>query len=110
MRAPQSGRRLHSPLGNWIAQLKRRQLFPLAEVDSMANIISEFTKFIQRGNVIDLAVGIIIGAAFGKVVSALVDVVLMPPIGALINNVNFSYLKFTIPDTTATIRYGLFVQ
>jgi large conductance mechanosensitive channel len=76
----------------------------------MANIISEFTKFIQRGNVIDLAVGIIIGAAFGKVVSALVDGVLMPPIGALINGVNFSSLQFSIPDTTATIRYGLFVQ
>jgi large conductance mechanosensitive channel len=76
----------------------------------MANIFSEFKKFIQRGNVIDLAVGIIIGAAFGKVVAALVDGVLMPPIGALINGVNFSDLKFTIPDTTATIRYGLFVQ
>jgi large conductance mechanosensitive channel len=76
----------------------------------MTKIFSEFAKFIQRGNVIDLAVGIIIGAAFGKVVSALVDGVLMPPIGALINNVNFSDLKVTIPDTTATIRYGIFVQ
>jgi large conductance mechanosensitive channel len=75
----------------------------------MANILSEFKKFIQRGNVIDLAVGIIIGAAFGKVVSTLVDAVLMPPIGALINGVNFSALEFNIYGS-ATIRYGVFLQ
>ncbi len=75
----------------------------------MSNLLIEFKKFIQRGNVIDLAVGIIIGAAFGKVVSTLVDAVLMPPIGALIGGVNFSALQFTIYGT-ATIRYGLFLQ
>ncbi len=73
------------------------------------SILGEFKKFIQRGNVIDLAVGIIIGAAFGKVVSTLVDGILMPPIGALINGVNFSALQFTIYGS-ATIRYGLFLQ
>jgi large conductance mechanosensitive channel len=73
------------------------------------SIISEFKKFIQRGNVIDLAVGIIIGAAFGKIVSTLVDGVLMPPIGALIGGVNFSALEINIHGK-ATIRYGLFLQ
>ena len=73
------------------------------------SIISEFKQFIQRGNVIDLAVGIIIGTAFGKVVSTLVDAVLMPPIGALIGGVDFSALKITIYGT-ASIRYGLFLQ
>ncbi len=76
----------------------------------MANMLFEFKKFIQRGNVIDLAVGIIIGAAFGKVVSALVDSVLMPPIGYVIGGVNFSSLKFTIGDKGAAIGYGAFLQ
>jgi large conductance mechanosensitive channel len=75
----------------------------------MSNLFTEFKKFIQRGNVIDLAVGLIIGAAFGKVVSTLVDAVLMPPIGALIGGVNFSALQFTIHGA-ATIRYGVFLQ
>lgn len=75
----------------------------------MSNMLLEFKKFIKRGNVIDLAVGIIIGAAFGKVVSTLVDAVLMPPIGALIGGVNFSALQISILGT-ATIRYGLFLQ
>lgn len=73
-------------------------------------ILEEFKKFIQRGNVIDLAVGIIIGAAFGKIVSALVDGILMPPIGALIGGVDFSALKITLTDKGAAIRYGLFLQ
>ncbi|MCE9530011.1 MAG: large-conductance mechanosensitive channel protein MscL [Planctomycetes bacterium] len=58
----------------------------------------------------DLAVGIIIGAAFGKIVSALVDGILMPPIGALIGGVDFSALKITLTDKGAAIRYGLFLQ
>ena len=72
-------------------------------------IISEFKAFVRRGNVIDLAVGIIIGAAFGKVVSTFVDAVLMPPIGALIGGADFSALKLNITGT-ASIRYGLFIQ
>jgi large conductance mechanosensitive channel len=79
------------------------------EARRMSNLLTEFKKFIQRGNVIDLAVGLIIGAAFGKVVSTLVDAVLMPPIGALIGGVNFSALQFTIHGA-ATIRYGAFLQ
>jgi large conductance mechanosensitive channel len=75
------------------------------------SILEEFKRFIQRGNVIDLAVGIIIGAAFGKVVSTMVDAVLMPPIGALIGGVDFSALKITLSDKGgASIRYGAFLQ
>lgn len=75
------------------------------------SILQEFKQFIKRGNVIDLAVGIIIGAAFGKVVSTLVDAVLMPPIGAIIGGVDFSALKITLSDKGgASIRYGAFLQ
>ncbi|MBP3766261.1 MAG: large-conductance mechanosensitive channel protein MscL [Bacilli bacterium] len=68
----------------------------------------EFRDFISRGNVIDLAVGVIIGGAFGKIVSSLVDNVLMPLIGILLGGVNFTNLSVKIKD--ATISYGLFIQ
>lgn len=67
----------------------------------------------MRGNVVDLAVGIIIGAAFGKIVSSLVADVIMPPIGALIGGINFTDLKFSIntfADGLVTINYGNFIQ
>jgi large conductance mechanosensitive channel len=72
----------------------------------------EFRKFIRRGNVIDLAVGIIIGAAFGKLVNSLVEDIIMPPIGALIGNVDFSALaiRLTSGEHPATIKYGSFLQ
>ena len=60
------------------------------------SIISEFKEFAMRGNVIDLAVGVVIGAAFGKIVTSLVDKVIMPPIGWLIGNVDFSKLAWTL--------------
>ena len=59
-------------------------------------MISEFKEFAMRGNVIDLAVGVVIGGAFGKIVSSLVDKVIMPPIGWLIGNVDFSDLAWTL--------------
>ena len=71
-------------------------------------MIKEFKKFIARGNVIDLAVGVIIGGAFGKIVSSLVDNILMPLIGLIIGGINFSNLAIKIKDTT--ISYGLFIQ
>lgn len=61
-------------------------------------MLKEFRDFAMRGNVVDLAVGVIIGAAFGKIVSALVDNVLMPIIGGLTAGVDFSKLSFTIPN------------
>lgn len=59
-------------------------------------MISEFKEFAMRGNVIDLAVGVVIGGAFGKIVTSLVDKVIMPPIGWLIGNVDFSKLAWTL--------------
>jgi large conductance mechanosensitive channel len=76
----------------------------------------EFKKFALKGNVVDLAVGVIIGAAFGKVVSSLVDNVLMPPLGLIIGGVDFSQLKLALQAAGAdgkgevAIGYGLFLQ
>ena len=64
-------------------------------------MVQEFKDFAMRGNVIDLAVGVVIGAAFGKIVTALVDKVIMPPIGVLIGGVDFS--KWAIPLKEATV-------
>jgi len=63
-------------------------------------MISEFKEFAMRGNVLDLAVGVVIGAAFGKIVTALVDKIIMPPIGWLIGNVDFSQLAWTLRPAT----------
>ncbi len=67
--------------------------------------ISEFREFIARGNVVDLAVGVIIGGAFGKIVSSFVDQVVMPPIGLLMGNVDFSnlFLNLSMSQSYATI-------
>ena len=72
-------------------------------------MIKEFKEFAARGNVMDMAVGIIIGVAFGAIVTSFVGDILMPPIGALIGNVNFTDLKITIAEG-ATINYGNFIQ
>lgn len=79
------------------------------------SMMSEFKDFAMRGNVVDMAVGIIIGAAFGKIVSSFVADVIMPPIGVLIGGVDFTNLAVTIQDATAeaeavTIKYGAFIQ
>ena len=71
-------------------------------------MLKEFKKFISRGNVIDLAVGVMIGAAFGKIVSSLVDDIFMPLIGVAIGGLSFSELSFTIGESV--VRYGLFIQ
>jgi large conductance mechanosensitive channel len=79
------------------------------------SILKEFRAFALRGNVVDLAVGIIIGAAFGKIVSSLVDKVLMPPLGLLIGDLNFSQLAITLRAASegkdaVVIGYGAFIQ
>ena len=79
------------------------------------SMMSEFKEFAMRGNVVDMAVGIIIGAAFGKIVSSFVADVVMPPIGVLIGGVDFTNLAVTIQEATAeaeavTIKYGAFLQ
>ena len=75
---------------------------------------SEFKEFAMKGSVVDLAVGVVIGAAFGKIVSSLVADVIMPPIGQLIGNVNFSDLALTIGTDPAgkavLLKYGVFIQ
>ncbi|MCC6385418.1 MAG: large-conductance mechanosensitive channel protein MscL [Bacteroidia bacterium] len=71
-------------------------------------LISEFKTFALKGNVLDMAVGIIIGAAFGKIVSALVDNILMPVIGIMMQGKDFSELAVQVGD--ASVKYGLFIQ
>ena len=71
-------------------------------------MFKEFKTFVMRGNVMDLAVGVIIGAAFGKIVTSLVNDVLMPLLGILLGKVNFTDL--TIKIGSATVKYGMFIQ
>lgn len=76
-------------------------------------MVQEFKTFINRGSVLDLAVGVIIGAAFGKIVTSLINDIIMPPIGLLLGNVNFTDLKIDIGgivDKPVTINYGNFIQ
>ena len=70
--------------------------------------MEEFKEFIAKGNIIDMAVGVIMGSAFGKIVSSLVDDILMPIIGAIIGGIDFTGLSIKIKD--ATITYGNFIQ
>ena len=79
------------------------------------SMLSEFKSFAMRGNVVDMAVGIVIGGAFGKIVSSFVADVLMPPIGLLLGNVDFSDLAVTLRAAeegiaAVTLRYGQFIQ
>lgn len=78
-------------------------------------IVSEFKAFAMKGNVTDMAVGIIIGAAFGRIVSSMVNDIIMPPLGLLIGGVNFTELKFIMKVATdgnpaVTLNYGNFLQ
>ncbi|MGE0698565.1 MAG: large-conductance mechanosensitive channel protein MscL [Hyphomicrobiaceae bacterium] len=76
------------------------------------SLLREFQEFALKGNVVDLAVGVIIGAAFGKIVDSLVKNVLMPPIGYVIGGVNFNELAINLPTPTkpVLIKYGEFLQ
>lgn len=79
------------------------------------SMLQEFKKFAMRGNVVDMAVGIIVGGAFGKIVSSFVADVIMPPIGILIGGVNFSNLSVTLKEAAGsaaavTLNYGKFIQ
>jgi large conductance mechanosensitive channel len=81
------------------------------------SVVKEFRDFIAQGNVIDLAVGVVIGAAFGKIVTSLVEQVIMPPIGLLLGQVDFSDLKLVLKPADAVakteevaILYGAFVN
>lgn len=84
----------------------------------MSKILNEFKAFAVKGNAVDMAVGVIIGGAFGKIVSSIVNDIIMPPIGWIIGGVNFSDLKFELPTVrlgketmqAASINYGAFIQ
>jgi large conductance mechanosensitive channel len=78
-------------------------------------ILQEFKEFAVKGNVVDMAVGVVIGAGFGKIVSSLVADVVMPPVGMLLGNVDFSNLALVLKPKTAeaeavTLNYGLFIN
>ena len=75
-------------------------------------MLKEFREFAMRGSVIDLAVGVVIGAAFGRIVTSLVDNIIMPPIGYLMAGVDFSTLAVSLPTPTdpILIKYGLFLN
>lgn len=79
------------------------------------SLVGEFKEFAMRGNVVDLAVGIVIGAAFGKIVSSLVDGVIMPLVGMAVGGVNFSELAITLVAAEGEVEavmlnYGAFIQ
>ena len=79
------------------------------------SLVKEFKAFAMRGNVVDMAVGIIIGAAFGRIVSSLVNDVLMPPIGAIIGGVDFSSIALTVKEASGgappvVMKWGLFMN
>jgi large conductance mechanosensitive channel len=81
------------------------------------SFVAEFKKFALRGNVVDLAVGVVIGAAFGKIVTSLVENIIMPPIGWLIGGIDFSDYKWVLKPADAVakkaevaIQYGLFIN
>jgi len=81
----------------------------------MANFIQEFKEFALKGNVMDMAVGVIIGGAFGKIVSSFVSDVLMPPLGMLLGGTDFTSMKVIMKEATeeaeaVTLNYGAFIQ
>lgn len=98
--------------------LQRNKVLNNIKSLDMSKFINEFKEFAVKGNAVDMAVGVIIGGAFGKIVSSIVDDIIMPPIGWLIGGVNFADLKFTLPSVDmgieklapATINYGNFIQ
>ena len=92
---------------------------PKIKINGMS-IISEFKQFAVKGNVIDLAVGVIIGAAFGRIVTSLVNDIIMPPIGVITGGVDFKDLKYVLSEPVleggkviaegASLNYGSFIQ
>ena len=88
--------------------MKKGTIKARKELKTIQNGASEFKKFISRGNVVDMAVGVIIGGAFGKIVTSLVQDILMPLIGVLLGGLNFSSLTLKVGD--AIVTYGVFIQ
>lgn len=83
--------------------LDRKQI-----IDKGSKTLKEFKDFISKGNVVDMAVGVIIGSAFGKIVTSIVNDILMPLIGVIIGGIDFSGLTLTVGG--AVVSYGMFIQ
>ena len=77
-------------------------------LDKEKKVVSEFKEFISKGNIVDMAVGVIIGSAFGKIVTSLVNDIFMPLIGVIIGGLDFTSLTIKVGD--AVINYGVFIQ
>lgn len=77
-------------------------------LDKEKKVVSEFKEFISKGNIVDMAVGVIIGSAFGKIVTSLVNDIFMPLIGVIIGGLDFTSLTIKVGD--AVISYGVFIQ
>jgi large conductance mechanosensitive channel len=97
-----------------------RSIGPLASRSPVMGIIQEFKEFAVKGNAVDMAVGIILGAAFGKVVSSLVNDVIMPPLGMMLGGTDFSKLMLVLKEAAVdaagkevpavAVKYGLFIN
>lgn len=91
-----------------MARKEKKKIDANVELGKVKKLGEDFKTFISRGNVVDMAVGVIIGGAFGKIVTSLVNDVLTPIIGVFLGGLNFSELSFGFKD--AQINYGLFIQ
>src|SRR5438128_6202413 len=97
------------------ASLHSQSIHRLSTGSRIMSLVKEFKEFAIKGNVVDIAVGVVIGAAFGKIVSSLVSDVITPPLGYIIGGVDFTRLSQVLPpllagQTPVTIRYGVFLQ
>jgi large conductance mechanosensitive channel len=102
---------------SWTCSTQEYELAGLQQLqqERAMSMMKEFRDFAMRGNVVDMAVGIVIGAAFGKIVSSFVNDVLMPPIGVLLGGVDFTQLSLTLKEASGdvaavTLKYGSFIQ
>lgn len=89
---------------NEVSEVKKKKI----NLDKEKKVVSEFKEFISKGNIVDMAVGVIIGSAFGKIVTSLVNDIFMPLIGVIIGGLDFTSLTIKVGD--AVINYGVFIQ
>lgn len=89
---------------NEVSEVEKKKI----NLDKEKKVVSEFKEFISKGNIVDMAVGVIIGSAFGKIVTSLVNDIFMPLIGVIIGGLDFTSLTIKVGD--AVISYGVFIQ
>lgn len=89
---------------NEVSEVEKKKI----NLDKEKKVVSEFKEFISKGNIVDMAVGVIIGSAFGKIVTSLVNDIFMPLIGVIIGGLDFTSLTIKVGD--AVISYGIFIQ